>query len=68
MAKRSGFNHTITLHFKNEEVADHFWGWFLDGGGEQDFMQSWDDHNDNDTGITTDWEERDVFVEEYTRD
>ena len=26
----------ITLHFKSHEEADKFFGWFVDGGGEQE--------------------------------
>lgn len=26
----------ITLHFKDHKEADKFFGWFVDGGGDQD--------------------------------
>lgn len=30
----------IVLKFNNEEIMDEFFGWFLDGGGEQGFMEA----------------------------
>jgi len=38
--------HKITLTFESKQLKDAFSGWYLDGGGEQEFMQTAED-NDN---------------------
>jgi hypothetical protein len=30
-----------------EQWVDDFWGWYLDGGGDQGFMESLSMHNEN---------------------
>ena len=36
---------TLTLEFDSEESYHNFVGWFLDGGGEQDFDHTLDDEH-----------------------
>lgn len=32
--------HTVKLQFPSQEVLDVFWGWFLDGGGDNGLIES----------------------------
>lgn len=31
---------TITIELPNEKWADAFWGWYLDGGGDENFTET----------------------------
>ena len=39
----------IMFDFPTEKDRDIFWGWFLDGGGDQDWLESADIHGDETT-------------------
>lgn len=32
--------YNLTIEFDSQELMEDFRGWFLDGGGDQDFIQS----------------------------
>ena len=40
-------SHIVELEFVSIEAADHFIGWYLDGGGEQEEHESAQSHLDD---------------------
>ncbi len=56
----------ITIEFPDDEVCEEFIGWFLDGGGDQQFSESCNVH---DLGsVWADVEEEDHIVVRYFKD